>query len=147
MEFIHLSSKKIGSIRTPRTLGTGYKPQGSLWFACESAWEDWMAAEDFHPKKPYKYKYVAILNTEPLIILRTVADIQDFSETFAIPGTQFRSIDWTKVKHDTGKYGVYVVNAQLKTARRKYAWYSSFDVCSAVIWNKAAILSFQETEL
>jgi len=149
MVFVHYSSKQIQAIKTPRQLGNGYKPQGTLWFACGNAWETWMAAEGFEPKEPYKYRYEATLTTEMLIVLKTVKDIEQFSEQYAIPDKKypFFFIDWNKVKQDTGKSGIYIVNGQLKTARKKFPWYSTFDACSVAIWNKNAIQSMTETQL
>lgn len=149
MEFVHLSPKRIQAIRNPKQLGKSFKPQGSLWFACGDTWEEWMAAEGFQPKEPYKYKYFATLDTDPLIVLKTVADIQRFSEQYSIPDKKYPYffIDWNKVRSETGKYGIYIVNGTLKTARKKFAWYSSFDACSVAIWNKDAIISMRETRL
>ena len=149
MEFVHLSSNQIHRIRSPRQLGAGFKPQGSLWFACGDTWEEWMAAEGFQPKEPYKYKYKAILDLNMLIVLKTVADIKAFSERYTIPDKKYPYffIDWNRVRDDTNKSGIYIVNGTLKTARKKYPWYSSFDACSVSIWNKNAIVSMVETRL
>ena len=108
-----------------------------------------MKAEGFQPKKPYKFKYFATLDTSKLVILKTVKDIQTFTERFSIPDEKypFFFIDWNKVRRETEKSGLYLVNPNLKTARKKYAWYSSFDACSVVIWKKDAILSIRETRL
>ena len=147
--FVHLSPTQLNRLRSPRQLGDGFKPKGSLWFACGDAWEQWMAAEGFVPKEPYKYKYEADLDLEMLIVLKTGADIAEFSEHYAIPDKKypFFGIDWNKVKSDTGKSGIYIVNGNLKTARKKFPWYSTFDACSVAIWNKNAIRSLKETEL
>lgn len=149
MVFVHLSHTQIQKIKTPRQLGKGYKPQGSLWFACGNAWEEWMSAEGFQPKEPYKYKYEATLDTEMLLILKTIGDIQTFSEKYAIPDTKYRYffIDWNKVKRETGKSGIYILNGSLKTARKKFPWYSTFDACSIAIWNKDAVRSMVEIKL
>jgi hypothetical protein len=149
MVFVHLSRSQLQTIKSPRQLGTGFKPQGSLWFACGTAWEDWMAAEAFEPKDPYKYKYEANLDTDMLVVLKTVGDISAFSNQFAIPDKKypFFSIDWNKVKKETGKSGIYIMNGSLKTARKKFLWYSTFDVCSVAIWDKNAIRSMIESEL
>lgn len=147
--FVHLSANPITRIRSPRQLGDSFKPKGSLWFACGDTWEEWMAAEGFVPKDPYKYKYEAELDLEMLIVLKTGADIKAFSEQYAIPDEKYRyfGIDWNKVRDDTGKSGIYIVNGKLKGARKKFPWYSTFDACSVAIWNKNAIQSMKETEL
>ena len=108
-----------------------------------------MAAEGFVPKEPYTYKYEARLDLNMLIVLKTIADIRVFSEKYAIPDKKYPNyfIDWNKVKKETDKSGIYIVNGLLKTARKKYAWYSTFDACSIAIWNKNAILSMKETRL
>jgi hypothetical protein len=149
MEFVHLSPEPIEEFRNPRNLGKSFKPKGSIWFSCGNEWEEWMAVERFVPTKPYKYKYKATLDLNRLLILKTNADIKAFSEKYSIPDETypFFSIDWNQVRKETGKSGLYLVNAKLKTARKKYAWYLSFDICSAVIWNKNAILSFTEEKL
>lgn len=149
MVFVHLSSNQIRTIRSPRQLGDSFKPKGSLWFACDDTWETWMAAEGFVPKEPYTYKYEATLDLNMLIVLKTVADIRVFSEKYAIQDKKYPYyfIDWNKVKKETDKSGIYIVNGLLKTARKKYAWYSTFDACSIAIWNKNAILSMKETRL
>lgn len=149
MDFVHLSPKQITTIRKPRQLGKSFKPQGSLWFSCGDTWEQWMEAEGFQPKEPYKFKYFATLNLERLVVLKTVAEIQAFTEQFGIPDKQYPRffIDWNKVRKETDKSGIYIVNGSLKTARKKFAWYSTFDACSVAIWNKDAILTMTETRL
>lgn len=106
-----------------------------------------MGTEGFQPKEPYKYKYEADLDMTTLIILKTVADIKDFSEQYGIPDKKypFFGIDWNKVKKETDKSGIYIVNGSLKTARKKFPWYSTFDACSVAIWNKNAIISMKES--
>jgi hypothetical protein len=149
MEFVHLSPVRIEEFRNPRSLGKGFKPKGSLWFSCGDAWEEWMKAEGFVPKEPYKYKYKATLDLNRLLILKTNAEIKAFSENYAIPDEKypFFLIDWNQVRKETGKSGLYIVNGTLKTARKKYAWYSSLDACSVAVWKKDAILSLTETKV
>ncbi len=108
-----------------------------------------MAAEGFQPKEPYQFKYFAKLDLKQLVVLKTVAEIKAFTEQYAIPDKKYPSffIDWNKVRKDTDKSGIYIVNGNLKTARKKFAWYSSFDACSVAIWNKNAILSMTEVPL
>ena len=149
MEFVHLSSKRIQTVRNARQLGKSFKPKGSLWFSCGDNWETWMAAEGFQPKEPYQFKYIAKLDLNTLIVLKTVADIEAFTEQFGIADKQYPTffIDWNKVRKETDKSGIYIRNGNLKTARKKYAWYSSFDACSVAIWKKDAILRMTETQL
>jgi hypothetical protein len=108
-----------------------------------------MAAEGFQPREAYTYKYEANFDTDRLVVLKTVGDIAAFSNQYAIPGKNypFVSIDWNKVKKDTGKSGIYIVNGSLKTARKKFPWYSTFDACSVAIWDTNAIVSMVETPL
>lgn len=142
--FIHLSPKKIKEIVSPKNLGTSFKPQGCLWFGCGSTWETWIESEGFQPKSPYKYKYEATLNMKKLLVLKTVADIKAFSERYATPDL---GIQWNKVRKESGKDGIYIVNGSLKTARKMYPWYSTFDVCSVGVWNKDAVVSMRESKL
>ncbi len=108
-----------------------------------------MKSEGFQPKEPYKFKYSAKLDMKRLLVLKTVKDIEAFTEHYGIPDKQYPSffIDWNKVRKETDTSGIYIVNGNLKTARKKYAWYSSFDACSVAIWNKDAILSMKESTL
>ena len=149
MVFIHLSRPQVQTIKSPRQLGRGFKPRGCLWFACGTAWEDWMAAEDIQPEVPYGYRYEARLYRQRLVLLKTGRDIQEFSDNYAIPDEKypFYSIDWNRVKKETGKSGIYIMNGNLKTMRKKYPWYSTFDVCSVAIWDNNAIRSMVETQL
>ena len=149
MEFVHLSPVRFTKLRSPRSLGTSFKPKGSLWFSCGDAWEEWMKAEGFEPKQPYKFKYFTTLDISSLLVLKTVKDIEEFTERFCIPDKDYPYffIDWNKVRKETEKSGIYIVNGNLKTTRKKYAWYTSFDACSVAIWKKDAILSMRETTL
>jgi hypothetical protein len=149
MEFVHLSPRRITAIKNPKQLGTSFKPKGCLWFSCGDAWEQWMAAEGFQPKEPYKFKYKATLDLEKLLILKTISDIERFTRQFGIPDKDYPTffIDWNKVRKETGKSGLFVVNGNLKTARKKFAWYSSLDGCSVAIWKNDAILRMTETQV
>jgi hypothetical protein len=137
MKFTHLSPTKIEKFKTPTNLGKSFKPSGCLWFACDNTWEEWLDKELL---ERYKYTYHAKLDIHNLIVLKTKKDIEEFSKQFAIPDTNYISIDWNRVRRTTGKGGIYIVNPSIKSARLEYTWYSSFDVCSVAVWNKEAIL-------
>ena len=143
MKFTHLSQTKLTKFKTPKSLGKSFKPKGCLWFACKDTWESWLSEnEQTDWLEKYKYKYKANLDTKSLIVLRTKKEIGEFTEQYKIDKY---TIDWNRVREDTGKYEIYIVNPSIKSARQEYAWYSSFDVCSVGVWDERAILSLEET--
>ena len=149
--FTHLSSRKLKHFKRPEDLSDGPKPLRTLWFSCGDAWEN--LAESEMPDsylKNLKYKYEAKIDETKLLILKTVKDIKEFTDKYSIadeerPDLTSASIDWNRVRSETGKSGIYVPNANLKAARKKYLWYYSFDICSVAIWNGDAILSMKES--
>jgi hypothetical protein len=147
MKFIHLSPREIKRFNSPKDLGDGPKPLGTLWFACGDVWEEYVASE-MPDEKNYKYKYEADLDESKLLILKTVKQIKDFTEKYWLdvegyPRLKSASIDWNRVRDETGKSGIYIPNAGLKKARKDYLWYYSFDICSVAIWDKDAILELR----
>ena len=150
--FVHLSPRRITHFKTPENLGDGPKPLRCLWFSCGDAWEK-LAASDMPDTylKNSKYKYEAKIDETKLLVLKTVKQIADFTDKYSIidkerPDLTSASIDWNKVRSETGKSGIYIPNADLKTARKKYLWYYSFDICSIAVWNGDAILSMEESK-
>jgi len=142
--FTHLSSSKLTKFKTPKSLGRNFKPNGCLWFACNNDWESWLS-ENEHSDwlSSYKYKYKAKLDIQSLIVLQTKKEIGEFTEEYKIDKY---TIDWNRVRKETGKYGIYIVNPSIKSARQDYLWYSSFDVCSVGVWDERAILSLEESK-
>jgi hypothetical protein len=138
MRFVHLSSKAYTKFIAPKDLGTSFKPKGTLWVACDTEWKDWLKSQEMEIPK---YEYTVELDKEKLLVLRTEADIKSFSERFSIPDKEYPyfEIDWNKVRNETGKSGILVEDAKIESARAAYAWYASFDICSAAIWKEDAI--------
>jgi hypothetical protein len=156
MKFTHLSTTKWRGFKTPKTLGIGFKPQGGVWVSCDDSWKEWNVLND---GPVHAYEYEVELDMSKLIVLKTLKDVRDFSKEFCIPSSEFEEIPavsgftpedwnnmfirWDRVRDETGKSGIFVKNANIKTARERYPWYSTFDVCSASIWNKDAILRWR----
>jgi len=147
MKFTHLSKTQITKFHTPKKLGRNTKPV-ALWFACGDAWKEWIRDEMGNDEwfNTYKYEYTAELDESKLIILETVKNIKDFNDQFS-GDKDFYSIDWDKVKKETGKSGLYIKNPRIFSARQKYMWYASFDICSVAVWKKDAIKSFVEHKI
>lgn len=144
VNFVHLSVSELKKFKTPKNLGRSFKPNGCLWFGCDDDWETWLSeTEQISWLNVYKYKYIAKLDIQSLIVLRTKKEIGEFTEKYKIDKY---TIDWNRVREETGKYGIYIVNPSIKTARQEYLWYSSFDVCSAGVWDERAILSIEESK-
>jgi hypothetical protein len=145
MRFVHLSSKPYTRFVSPTDLGTSFKPAGTLWVACDTEWKDWLKQSELPLPK---YEYEVVLKEDRLMTLKTEAEIKSFSERFSIPDKEFPhfEVDWNRVKAETGKDGIYIPNAAIESAREKYAWYASFDICSAAVWNEAAIASITKTK-
>jgi len=146
MKFTHLSKTQIEKFHTPKKLGKNVKPKG-LWFACGDDWKKWVRSEmgdDW--LENYKYEYTAELDESKLIVLDTVKDIKEFNDQFS-GDEKFYSIDWDRVKKDTGKSGLYIKNPHIFSARQKYTWYASFDICSVAVWKKDAIKTFVEHKI
>jgi len=146
MKFTHLSKTQITKFHTPKKLGMNVKPKG-LWFACGDDWKEWVRGEmgdDW--LESYKYEYIAELDESKLIVLETVKDIKEFNDQFS-GDDKFYSIDWDKVKKDTGKSGIFIKTPNIAKARQKYIWYSTFDICSVAVWKKDAIKTFVEHKI
>lgn len=144
MKFTHLSTSKIEKFKKPRSLGVDSKPRGCLWFACGNNWESWLSEnEQTHWLNTYKYTYTATLDIKSLIVLKTKKEIEEFTKKYKVDKY---TIDWNRVKKDTDKYGIYIVNPSIKSARQEYLWYASFDVCSVGVWDERAILSMEESK-
>ncbi len=160
MRFTHLATKKVKKFKTPKCLGISFKPAGCLWVACEKEWEEWIV--DNLPQEwieSYKYKYDVDVDISNLIVLKTYKNIKAFSDRFCIEfeedvaekinpvfknDLEFRKytlVDWNRVRKETGAYGIFVEDANIKKARREFTWYTSFDVCSVGIWDERAIRS------
>lgn len=125
-------------------MGDGPKPSGTLWFACNDEWENYASSElPDEYLKSRKYKYEADLDESKLLILKTFKQIKDFADKYSDIEEHSRlktaSIDWNRVRDETGKSGIYIPNAGLKKAKETYLWYYSFDVCSVAVWKKDAI--------
>lgn len=163
MKFVHISikSEPFTKFRTPRKLKTGHKPNNCLWVAPEGVWLEFI--QDFPGFSTWKDDIIQQefdIDIDKLIVLKTYDDLKKFNDEFSVKtfvdtgrknkdglpsGYTDKLIDWDKVKKETGKSGVYIVNANLAQARRDFKWwYNLFDVESVCIWNKDAIKSFEE---
>uniref|UniRef100_A0A6C0CIQ9 Uncharacterized protein n=1 Tax=viral metagenome TaxID=1070528 RepID=A0A6C0CIQ9_9ZZZZ len=143
MRFTHLSATQVKEFHTPRKLGIKPKPAGVLWFACEDAWRTWIKDEVGNEEwlKQYKYEYTAELGESKLIVLKTYKDIQEFNTKFS-GDEDYNTINWDRVRKETGKSGIFVKNPRIFKARQDFLWYSSFDICSVGVWSSDAIRSF-----
>ncbi len=148
----HLSQTPLKKIRNPKNLGFSFKPEGCLWVACGKEWEEFVEDEmEAGYDRQYKHKYKIELDLDRIIVLKTKKDISDFNQKYTVEiedTPQYKNflIDWNQVRKETGKYGIFIKNPHIKTARREFPWYSSFDVCSAGIWDNRAILKIEEVE-
>jgi len=153
MIFYHDSEKIIKKI-TNATLTINIKPKiNALWLSCNDDWIKYV--KDVGLKRDYKYKYEFVIDLSNLKILKTFNDIKKFNDKYGFIDNldEFYNkygfkisldlIDWNKVEKD-GYYGLYIVNANIKKANDLYFWYSTFNICSAVIWNKDAVISFKK---
>jgi len=163
MKFVHISHKLDGftKFRTPRKLKIGHKPNNALWLAPKGVWLDFIKTfPRFSDWKDEMVQYEFDIDIDKLIILKTYDDVKKFNEEFSVEsfvangrknkdgsasGYIDKSIDWDKVKKETKKSGIYIVDPEIPNARRHFKpWYGTFDVESIAIWNKDAIKSFEQ---
>jgi hypothetical protein len=96
-----------------------------------------------------------VIDVSKLKVINTFNDVKEFDDKYGFTDTMdefydkygFRLslnlIDWDKVEKD-GYYGLYCKNANIKKAIDMYFWYATFSICSVVIWNKDAVISFKK---
>jgi hypothetical protein len=171
MKFLHSSSNEIKKITSARDLGCDFKPNGCLWLSCGNAWQKFVSSEGI--KHHYKYLYELNVDTRRLVKLSTIKQMRVFQQKFGIlhqtklggsgskgslgglwvsppKGGQslgeYIIIDWDKVRHVTGKCGIWIPNPRQDLnlrSRTQSEWFTGFQICSAAIWNPTCIESMQ----
>ena len=120
----------------------------ALWFSCGNDWINWINSENLNWK--YEYTYEFDIDKSKLITLNNYKEIKKLNDIYGyIRHRTFHDeiykdflIDWKKVSKDY--YGIFIKNPNIKKARKDFLWYSSIDVCCVAIWNKKAIISWNE---
>ena len=117
----------------------------ALWLSCGN---DWINSE--FGKSKYEYTYEFDIDKSKLITLNNYKEIKKFNDIYGyirhitIHDEIYEAwyIDWKKVSKDY--YGIFIKNPNIKKARKDFLWYSSIDVCCVALWNKKAIISWNE---
>jgi hypothetical protein len=153
MIFKHFTKKKFIGFKTPilnhtKDVRTLLKPQKALWLSCGDDWIN-LLKKGTSTKPMPTYEYTMNVDVSNVIILNTYKDIKNFTEKY-MSATKYviledafhDAIDWNKVKKDYS--GIYIKNPNIKKAKDEYLWYKSFEICSAAIWDKKAILEYSD---
>jgi hypothetical protein len=173
MKFLHSSKNEITKIAAARELGCSLKPRGCLWLSCGDAWQEFVAREALN--RQYKYLYEVKINSRKLVKLSTSRQMKAFQERFGMPcltngivsgsktglwvtppknkqsQSEYVVIDWDKVRHATGKCGIWIPNPRQDwrpdlnmTALIKSEWFTGFEICSAAIWDSKCIVTMNQ---
>lgn len=142
---INKDLKKFYNIKY-KNLQKNYKPNG-FWYSCGNSWYDWIIREDM--EKDFLHKYIYKINIirgvkinirkkdkSKLLFINNNKDFESFHKKYKrIDNTEW--INWKKVSEH---YGGIEICPYLYGKRRKYMWYSGWDVASGCIWNTKTII-------
>jgi hypothetical protein len=146
---IVLSSAPIRGLRDTRhQLKSTLKPTG-LWYACGDAWLEWLDSEmaEWKDDVTHIYElYTAPLSpwstNGPVTLLRTVRDIDEFTEDYGVKDPWDRGgVDWAAVAKDFPG-GIEICPYQWERRNTGNSlWYGGWDVASGCLWGPAGFRS------
>ena len=138
-------------INKKKIKNNGLKPVG-LWYGFDDSWYNWCYDNEMPSfisnMNVYKLKIPRNLN---ILKIKTKKDLITFHNEYfkddktiynnlkkIIPETEYKLIDWVKVKKNYDGIEFY---PYIKTLIDKYYWYYSLDCSSGCIWNLENITS------
>jgi hypothetical protein len=115
------------------------KPHG-LWYGLGRSWMEWTQAEDFGDG--YGHVYRLYLARGGMLVLRTVADLDRFTERYSRPYLKtMRYIDWREV---AATYDGMEIAPYQWSRRLELDWYYGWDCASGCIWAPRAVLGVEQ---
>lgn len=175
MRLVHFSGEPVAAPRStdratqpdPNERDLHFKPRG-LWVSdedtdAEIGWLEWSKGESFRLDS-FKHAYEVTLTDEPgaILYLRSVGDIDQFTQTYGIIPEWRRKLDAVMPLYDDGRQrydycdwprvaslfkGIVITPYQWeRRLHSEAAWYYTWDCASGCIWDATAITGWREID-